>query len=381
MRSHPVADIFPLLEGDELRALVDDIREHGLRVPIVLHHDGSILDGRNRHRACELAGIAPRFETWTGKPGGEVAYVVSLNLTRRQLDESQRSMVAAKIATLRDGVKKRATVEGGQICPPSQPEAAAALNVSTRSVKSARVVLDHGNQELVHAVEQGKIAVSVAARVARAPEAEQKRVVSMVSDGVKPAEAARKARLEEVKSREPHPPTGRYRVIYADPPWKYGDERAGLSGWEGSAAADHYPTMSTDDICAIKVESMAERDAVLLCWATFPLLPDALRVVASWGFRYKTAFVWNKGRGPFGHYHNAAAELLLVATRGSGMTPEVDAKENQVQDVPRERGHSTKPEHFRRLIDRLWPTGPRVELFRRGAKPDGWETWGNEATP
>lgn len=105
--------------------------------------------------------------------------------------------------------------------------------------------------------------------------------------------------------------------------------------------------------------------------------PDGLRVVSAWGFQYKTAFVWAKGRGPFGNYHTASAELLIVATHGSCL-PEADKREDQVQTVPRPGGHSVKPEEFRAMIDRLYPTGPRVELFARGGVPEGWRGWGNE---
>ena len=135
---HPLADIFPLVEGAEFNELVADIREHGLHEPIVVYDD-KILDGRKRLRACEAAGIEPSFTVYTGDD--PISYVVSLNLRRRHLSESQRAMVAAKLATLKLGDNQHS--EGLPIGRSSE-----LLNVGERSVARAREVQEHGAPEL-----------------------------------------------------------------------------------------------------------------------------------------------------------------------------------------------------------------------------------------
>lgn len=207
---------------------------------------------------------------------------------------------------------------------------------------------------------------------------------------IKPMVALRDQRRAELGERVRALPTGKFRVIYADPPWKYGDERGGsqlVIGADGSrndsSAADKYPTMPTEKICEFSdetgrhVSKLAADDAVLFMWATFPLLEDALRVIPAWGFKYKTAIVWHKQRSNVGNYHDASCELLMIATRGS-CPIEIDERVCQMQSIARGK-HSAKPEAFRSLIDKLYPSGPRVELFRRGVAPDGWTIWGNEA--
>lgn len=373
----PAADLFPLMGDAEFFALVEDIKTHGLREPIVLDIDGRILDGRNREKACRRASVEPRYVTYDGPDA--VAYVLSENLHRRHLSESQRAMVAARVATLRreDSLKQNRSVTAKAVTA-TQPEVASRLNVSVDSVQRARRVIDRGTDELVQAVDAGDIPVSAAAILVEARPEDQRTIVGKVQSGAARSvtEAKRQVRKETLPERVMFP-DGKYRVIYADPPWQYNDARATGDHRETTAAAQHYPTMSTSDICSLAIADLAAPDSVLFMWGTFPLLPDALAVIAAWGFKYKTAFVWSKGRGTFGHYHTADAELLFVATRGS-CTPDVDKRETQVQAIPRPGAHSRKPHEFRDLIDRMYSVGPRIELFARGQLPDGWTGWGNE---
>ena len=208
--------------------------------------------------------------------------------------------------------------------------------------------------------------------------------LAALPSGTRQAIAQRETTLTEARRQEQHAarpyvvfPEGKFRVIYADPPWQYRDTRA-LAGYSETAAEQDYPTMSVAELSALAVADLAYRDSVLLCWATFPLLPDALTVVSAWGFEYKTAFVWQKPRGLFGHYHKADAELLLVATRGS-CTPDEQLRRSQII-VADTGGHSRKPEAVREMIDALYVHGPRIELFAR-SQHEGWAVWGNDVKP
>jgi ParB family chromosome partitioning protein len=189
---HPVANIFPLMGEAELAELADDIRANGLREPIWRHPDGRIVDGRNCWLACQKVGVEPLTRTYEGDEAELVPFVVSLNLHRRHLDESQRAMVAAKLATLGHGQKKA----DSQILL-SQSEAAELLNVSVGSVKHARKVQQDGAPALIAAVDQGFVAVSTAAEIAREfePEAQQEIVARGEAEILRVAKEIRARKL------------------------------------------------------------------------------------------------------------------------------------------------------------------------------------------
>jgi phage N-6-adenine-methyltransferase len=170
---HPLANVFPVLTEAELAELAADIGAHGQREPIVLAPDQSILDGRNRYLACLQAGVQPIFDHYDGDEADMPSFVISLNLKRRHLSESQRAMVASALASLPRGTNQHA-----QICAPSQLEAAELLNVSRRAVQSAASVRTKGAPELVTAVEQGRVSVSAASDVATLPKEEQTEIVA-----------------------------------------------------------------------------------------------------------------------------------------------------------------------------------------------------------
>lgn len=169
-------------------------------------------------------------------------------------------------------------------------------------------------------------------------------------------------------------PEAKYRVVYADPPWSYGD-KADAGSVQSGGAARHYPTMSITQLCAVPVAEWCEENAVLFLWVTSPLLFECAPVIKAWGFGYRASFVWDKVRHNMGHYNSVRHEFLLVCVRGSA-TPDVVELFDSVQVIER-TAHSEKPPEFRHIIDTLYPHGKRIELFAR-QRVDGWDAYGNE---
>ena len=165
--AHPLANLFPTMTDTAYAELRESIRINGQREAITLHRDGRVIDGRNRDRVGDELGIQVRTKLFEGTDADILPFVMDINVVRRHLDESQRAVVAAKLAKMREGRPAKTA----QICAVSQDQAATMLNVSRRSVQHASEVLTHAAPEIIAAVEQGVMAVSVAAGVARKPPA------------------------------------------------------------------------------------------------------------------------------------------------------------------------------------------------------------------
>ena len=241
---HPLADIFPLVDGADFDDLVADIKVHGLREPIVVFED-KILDGRNRYRACMAAGVEPAFTAYTGDD--PISYVISLNLRRRHLDESQRALVAARLEQLKHGGDRKSDDQDANWHLDRQ-DAASLLNVGVRSVARAAEVRDHGAPELVRAVEQGAVSISAAADIACQPIDEQREIVARgereilrAAIQIRARKAAarrveRDAKLIRLSNVDSPLPERRFPIVLADPPYQY-DRRWAVS----REIENHYP--------------------------------------------------------------------------------------------------------------------------------------------
>jgi N6-adenosine-specific RNA methylase IME4 len=175
---------------------------------------------------------------------------------------------------------------------------------------------------------------------------------------------------------EPHEtpslPSGKYRVIYADPPWPV--DSMVLDKWE-SPLDDKYPTMTIEEIKAVPIPPICADDCSLFLWTTHTYLREAFDVIETWGFKYHCCITWNKGSGWSLCGFHRLTEFCLYAYRGN-------INVNQVGEfIPtliteKKRKHSQKPDKMYELIESNTPE-PRIELFAR-IEREGWKVWGNQ---
>lgn len=165
---HPAAELFPMMPTDQYEAFKEDIRKNGFQQDIVLYK-GQILDGRNRYKAAvelDMLDDLPIAEMDDDTDIDPYQWVISRNLHRRHLNESQRALVAAKLAKLQHGGDRKSDEIKVSIDTSIQ-KAAEQLQVGRATVARAKTVLANGSQELIEAVERGEVAVSKAAAVAK----------------------------------------------------------------------------------------------------------------------------------------------------------------------------------------------------------------------
>lgn len=200
---HPLANIFPLIDGQAYQDLMADVLRNGVREPVWLY-EGKILDGRNRYRAATAMSVDCPTRTYEGDDA--TGFVISLNLHRRHLTESQRAMVAAKLANLQAG-QNHLPSSADMRRSISQADAAEALNVGVRTIQLAKRVNESAPDAVRQAVEQGAMPVTVAAQVLTLPEMDQAAIAAAPREEMR--QAAKKAIAAHHKPTVGKPKTGK----------------------------------------------------------------------------------------------------------------------------------------------------------------------------
>lgn len=400
--SHPLADAFPMMHGAELDQLVESMRSRGFDrdSPVVRIYAAAdprkklVLDGRNRLRASEIVGVAPKFsdhailEDGTAEGLGDLAkYVIARNLARRHLSESQRGLIAAKLASLTPGRPKKTEEKTPPRGGVSRAAAAAQLGIGTTTVDRAAKVLREADPKVVEAIEAGHLSVAGATKIARREPVVQRRIVEDVEreagrtgkevDGGKVsvfiAKAERRQTAQRIEAEPPPLATGFYRVITDDVPWPY-DSRPDDATQRGKLG---YPAMSLvaiEAFVANDIERLVHPEgSVLFFWVTNEFIEEALAILRRCGWRKRSFITWDKVNIGLGNTYRNVTEHVIVATKGNPAI-HVDGQSTLIREARRE--HSRKPEAFYRLVEETCP-GSKIELHAR-TKRDGWTSWGAE---
>ena len=383
------AEAFPSMQVDEFEALKASIARNGVLEPILVWQ-GRVMDGRHRLNACKALGIAPMVQVLDGTYEKAKSEAFSTNINRRHLGIGQRAILAAQLATRKPGQTKATKAIEPVL---SQEDAARLFAVGRDSVQKACRLIAHGDTALLDQVHAGTMSLNEAITTVTTgktgllakltPEERQvRRQAKAIEERLGLESRAKRLRMQaEVSAKNQALPVGqaRYSVLLADPPWDYGmpNDRAPSR----MIPHEQYPTMTTDAICEMDVETMAADDAMLYLWCPATLLPEGLRVMQAWGFKYVSNWVWHKtgsqlncGGGTAMVHH----ELLLVGKRGNGLTiADKKLRKSSVLAGPVAK-HSAKPGVFHEQIEALYPDVSKFELFSRAARP-GWTAWGNQA--
>jgi N6-adenosine-specific RNA methylase IME4 len=392
LKTNKYNDILPPLTAEQYDGLRDRIRRVGFNdEPIEATSDLFVLDGHNRVKICQEIEI-DEVPYIVVDPPDPQAYIIEKNYFRRQLSDLQQSYLRGKMyseqkkqlgAPLGNENAKKQLAQSGPVVSTSE-KLASQFKVDDNTIKRDEKFFD-----AVESIKQNVGEVSTNKMLSREINVTKKDVQRVAAmDPEQQVEILKKVETGEAKSlvdarrllrredaKEAPVMDGKYRVIYADPPWCYGDKRDGGT----TGAEDHYPSMTIQELCDLPVKELAEDNAVLFLWVTSPLLEECFQVVDAWGFLYKSSFIWDKLKHNFGHYNSVRHELLLVCTRGSCL-PDNPKLYDSVVSIERKE-HSVKPEEFRQIIDDLYQTGNRIELFARQSAAPGWAVWGNEAEP
>lgn len=356
--SHKFADIFPMIEGDGLENLKQDIKEHGQLEPVILY-EGKILDGRNRYRACKELGLDVKTEEYKGEKPLE--FVISLNLKRRHLTQSQSGCIANDILPLlEEEARKRqlSTLKNTSVVLENLPkreepfhsskEAGKLFNVSEKYVREAKK-LKETSPELFEEVRMGHKNFSEIKKEQRAEKLAKQR--------------------EEIQKESFEKPTGDYDVIVIDPPWNYQEDSIyDADGFRGTCP---YPTMSIEQIKNITLP--AKDDCVLWLWTTNKHIFDCREILNEWGFEIKSILTWDKEHIAIGRWLRSQTEHCILAVKGKPYY-----QNTKYGTIIREKRteHSAKPELFYKMVEEIC-AGRKLDYFAR-KKREGWDVYGDE---
>lgn len=340
----------------DYKKLAKSIEEIGLLHPVVVNEDNVLIAGARRLEACA------EILKWKDIP------VTKVNLKQVLKGELHENTVRKNFTfnernAIREAIKPELEKEAEQRQKAGVPSANFAQGSNHDDNKTDAKLGDFfGISRTTNAKEE-----AIAEAVESDPDQFGKLPEKIDAGEVSVDYAFKSVKRAQEHIETPDLPTGQYDIIVADPTWEYDINMRG-------SPDEHYSIMKQKDIEALAIP--AADNAIVFLWATNPKLPEALKVMKAWGFKYKSAAVWVKDKIGTGYYFRGQHELLLVGEKGEMPLPMENTRPSSVIESPRLE-HSQKPDIVYEIIERMYPNRTYLELFAR-KKREGWKSWGNE---
>ena len=371
--------LIPPLSDHELAGLEEDIKHFGCQSPLTIWN-GTIIDGHHRYAICKKHGLPFKTEERQFDSEKDVEiWMLRNQFNRRNLTDFIRGELALALKSrLREQAVENSSSNNRYTQTTEKEFVNDCQNFDSRkNEQGCEKDQKDWNENRVDA-QVGRLAGISREQVRKIEKlkavSDDKGLEALRAGTVSIHKAFREARKQERQQtlQTTEFPQGKYRVIYADPPWDY---KTGDNSKNTSDPEIHYELMSIEDICNMPVRDIADENAVLFLWTTSYHIFESKKVLDAWNFNYKSMFIWDKVKHNMGCYNSVRHEILLIATKGSCVPDNVELIDS-VQTIERTR-HSEKPDRFREIIDTLYKHGNKIELFAR-KKVEGWEGFGNE---
>ena len=354
LRVHPQSELVPAMSEAEFAAFTADVAKRGILQPLEITGAGVVLDGRHRLRVARELGIK-NLPVRIVAPADPVEHMLRAALQRRHLSASQKAALALELdicqqertqADRRRRANLKQHTEVATLPPRGRVRelAAQVAGCSARTMQDVITVHDQ-DLDLYQQIKAGEIHAHTARRQVE--------------------RARRYAQIGKPRAL----PRGRFDLIYADPPWQLGNPDSDY------APEQYYPTLPLDQIAQLALP--VANDALLYLWAVNSHLPDALAVMAAWGFEYKSCEVWVKPSIGMGVWTRNRHEQLLIGRKGNASPAPRKRLLDSVIEAARGR-HSQKPAVVYERLEQLYPRRSKLELFARGRPRPGWTAWGNQ---
>ena len=348
-------ELIPKLADEEYAQLESNLKENGIREPISIW-ENTIIDGHNRYEIAMKYNLPFKTESYNFENESDaILWIIKNQLGRRNMSAYDRSILALRLKpVIAEKAKEKQSDAGGALRQKSdkapidtKKELAELAGVSHDTISKVEKIEQQGTPEIIERIKRGDISIHGAYQAVK--NKEKKHTV--------------------ITQSKPKLPNGKFDVILADPLYEYG-----VNEGEDSSPKFHSLVTLLDEVKNISIP--VESSAVLFLWATYPLLPEVMKIMTSWGFKYKSQIVWDKEIGEKSYWVKEQHEVLLIGAKGNFEAPMPSLT---VESVYREqRKNNEKPAYFYTAIEKMFPNGKYLELFSNKPHSERWTVWSNQ---